>query len=244
VQQDEEITLKSLPLFQGISERSRDDLLQNAIVHGAETGTILFSQSDVPNFQFVVISGSAHLLGKSKKGREVLIDVVRAPELVIPAAVATGAPYLMQARVPEPSRFLLIHATIFRARVAADPALAQIVIGNLSRQFRRMVRQIKTLKLRPLTQRVGCYVLAQSARQGMTNRVQLPYEKSLIASELGITRESFSRALSSLERVGLRVEGQTIVIVDRDELTARCAPDPLIDGQDGEPAGPEANSRG
>lgn len=234
MQQDEEIAPESLPIFHGISEKSRDDLLQNAIVHGAESGTILFSQSDVPNFQLVVMSGSAQLFGRSKEGREALVEVVRAPDLVIPAAVVTGAPYLMQARVAEPSRFLLIHATIFRAKVAEDPALAQIVIGNLAQQFRRMVRQIKTLKLRSLTQRVGCYVLAQSTRQGLTDRVQLPYEKNLIASELGITRESFSRALSSLERVGLRVEGQTIVILDRDRLTAKCMPDPLIDGTDGE----------
>ncbi|WP_366511215.1 helix-turn-helix domain-containing protein [Mesorhizobium sp.] len=61
-----------------------------------------------------------------------------------------------------------------------------------------MVRQIKNLKLRSSTQRVGCYALALSKRQGTPDRVVLPYEKMLIASELGIVRESFSRALSHL----------------------------------------------
>lgn len=127
---------------------------------------------------------------------------------------------------------MLIHAKAFRAAVDRDPVLAHAVIGSLAQQFRRMVRQIKNLKLRSSTQRVGCYVLALSKRQGTLDRASLPYEKTLIASELGITRESFSRALSGLESFGIKVEGQTIAIYDRDQLTIQCSPDPLIDGPD------------
>ena len=138
----------------------------------------------------------------------------------------------MQARVPEPSRFLLIHSAVFRAAVAAEPALANAVIGSLAQQFRRMVRQIKNLKLRSSTQRVGCYVLALAQRQGTPDRAVLPYEKNLIASELGITRESFSRALSTLEKSGIRVKGQTISILDGARLATKCNLDPLIDETD------------
>ena len=224
---------EDLRLFRQISSASRASLLQNALVHSVASGTTLFEQGEVPNFQIVVLSGTAQLFGRSADGREVLIEVVHAPDLILPAAVVTGTPYLMQGRVPEPSRFLLVHATAFRTAVAADPQLAQFVIGSLARQFRQMVRRVKNLKLRSSKERVGCYVLALSERQGTPDRAVLPYEKNLIASELGIARESFSRALSSLEKSGMRVEGQTIAIVDRDRLAAECAPDPLIDGADG-----------
>jgi len=224
-----EVAPEALPLFRALSEAKRTDLLRNAIVHSVAAGTVLFEQGEVPNFQLVVLSGSAQLFARSTEGREVLIEAVRAPDLIIPAAVVTDAPYLMQARVPEPSRFLLIHAAAFRAAVEADPLLAHAVIGSLAHQFRRMVRQIKNLKLRSSTQRVGCYILALSQRQGTPDQAVLPYEKNLIASELGITRESFSRALSSLERSGIKVEGQTIAILDGVRLAAECKPDPLID---------------
>lgn len=225
-----EMTPQELPLLRSLSASRRDELLRHALQHSVAPGTVLFEQGEVPNFQLVVMSGSAQLFGRSTEGREVLIEAVRAPDLVIPAAVISDAPYLMQARVPEPSRFLLIHAATFRDAVAADPLLAQAVIAGLAQQFRRMVRQIKNLKLRSSTQRVGCYILALSARQGTPDRAILPYEKSLIASELGITRESFSRALSSLESSGIKVEGQTIMIIDASRLAAECSPDPLIDG--------------
>jgi CRP/FNR family transcriptional activator FtrB len=229
---DGDVAADALSFFRGLSASCRADLLRNAIVHVVAPGTVLFEQGDVPNFQIIAISGSAQLFGKSTEGREVLIEVVRATNLVIPAAVISGGPYLMQARVLEPSRFLLIHAETFRAAVAADQSLAHVVIGSLAQQFRRMVCQIKNLKLRSSTQRVGCYILALSRRQGTPDRAVFPYEKNLIATELGITRESFSRALSILERSGIRVEGQMIAILDGDLLAAECKLDPLIDGVD------------
>ncbi|WFP79461.1 helix-turn-helix domain-containing protein [Mesorhizobium sp. WSM4906] len=230
----EGVAPEELPLFRGLPASRRSELLRHVMVHSVSPGTVLFEQGDVPNFQLIVLAGSAQLFGRSAEGREVLIEAVRAQDLVIPAAVLTGAPYLMQARVPEPSRFLLIHAAAFRAAVDEDPLLAHAVIGSLAHQFRRMVRQIKNLKLRTATQRVGCYLLALSKRQGTPDRAVLPFEKTLIASELGITRESFSRALSSLGTSGIRVDGQTIEILDASRLAAACRPDPLIDGADAE----------
>lgn len=156
----------------------------------------------MPTFQHVVLAGSVHLLGRSSSGRRVLIEVAEPPGLIISAAVVTGSLYLMRARVPEPSRLFLIHAGVFRCAVLREPLLAQEVIGSLAGQFRRLVRQVKNLKLRTGTERVGCYLLALSNRQGTPHRAILPYEKNLIASELGMTRESFSRALSALQAEG------------------------------------------
>jgi CRP/FNR family transcriptional regulator, transcriptional activator FtrB len=156
-------------------------------------GTLLFEQGDMPSFQHVVLSGSVQLFGRSSIGREVLIEIVEPPDLVIPAAVVTASPYLMRARVPEPARLLLIHAAAFRCAVEREPLLAHAVIASLAGQFRRLVRQIKNLKLRSASERVGCYLLALSQRQGTPDLAVLPYEKNLIASELGMTRESFYR---------------------------------------------------
>ncbi|SCM76423.1 Transcriptional regulator, Crp/Fnr family [uncultured Pleomorphomonas sp.] len=202
------------------------------MLHTVPAGTVLFEQGDTPNFQIVVMSGSVQLFGRSTSGREVLVEVVSPPDLIIPAAVVTGAPYLMRARVPEPSTFLLIQARTFRDLVASDLSLANSLIGSLSTQFRRMVRQIKNLKLRSAVQRIGCYLLTLSERQGTPEKAVLPYEKNLIASELGITRESFSRVLASLEKHGIRIDGQTIWIDDAERLAKECVPDPLIDDRE------------
>lgn len=221
--------LKSLPELGRLPARARERLSQHAVTHSVAAGTVLFEQGTMPTFQHVVLDGSAHLFGRSSEGREVLIEVVRPGDLVIPAAVVTNSPYLMQARVLEPSRFLLIEADAFRTALEAEPALAQAMIASLAGQFRRMVRQIKNLKLRSSTQRVGNYILALSRAQNNAARIVLPFEKHLIASELGMTRESFSRTLSALQNDGIRVQGDTILIADAVRLAEVSGVDPLID---------------
>ena len=232
--------LKTLPLFRALPAANRAELLQNAVLHTVAPGTLLFEQGEMPTFQHVVLAGSVHLLGRSKVGREVLIEVVEPPDLIIPAAVATGSPYLMRARVPEPSRLLLIHAGAFRRAMLREPLLAQEVIGSLAGQFRRLVRQVKNLKLRTGTERAGCYLLALSERQGTPHQAILPYGKTLIASELGMTRESFSRALSALQVEGVDVGDETITIRDTERLAAACGLDPLIDDPEGLLQSPDA----
>jgi CRP/FNR family transcriptional activator FtrB len=230
--------LADLPLLAALSPTSRADLLRQAVVHAVTPGTLLFEQGEIPNFQIIVLTGSVHLLGRSSAGHEVLIEVVEPPDLIIPAAILTKSPYLMRARIPEPSRLLMIQANAFRAAVVREPSLALEVIGDLAGQLRRMVRQIKNLKLRSVKERVGCYLLGLARRQGTPHRVQLPYGKSLIASELGMTRESLSRTLSALQSDGITVEGDTILIDDPVRLAAACCLDPLIDGPEALPQMP------
>jgi CRP/FNR family transcriptional activator FtrB len=225
-----ELPVEQLPLLGRLPAASRDKLLENVVFHTVPSGTTLFEQGEAPNFQHVLVSGRVHLFGRSTDGREVVVQVVTAPDLLLPAAVLSASPYLTQARVLEPTRFLMIQAQAFRSAVLAEPILVEEVIASLSGQFRRMVRQIKNLKLRSSTERVGSYILSLSSQQNTPDRAILPYEKTLIASELGITRESFSRALAALQSHGIAVQGETIRILDRQGLTTACAPDPLIDG--------------
>ena len=60
--------------------------------------------------------------------------------------------------------------------------------------------------------------------------VRLPLEKRLIASQLGMTRETFSRTLAAVGRYGLRIDGDHIVVEDALAAHARFPLDPLIDG--------------
>ncbi|CAM5776602.1 transcriptional regulator [Labrys miyagiensis] len=224
--------IASLPLFAGVSDEGLRNLQAACVVQQAPRGVILFEQGAEPNFQVAVLEGAVHLLGRSGQGQEMVIEIVEAPGLLLPAAVVSGAPYLMRARCIEDVKVLMIKADVFRRLLESEPSLALAVIGSLSDQFRAMVRQIKTLKLRPGPQRVAAYLVSLARRQASDKDVTLPYEKGLIASQLGMTRESFSRILSALQRDVISMDGQEIRILDYSALLELSAPDPLIDGPD------------
>ena len=97
-------------------------------------------------------------------------------------------------------------------------------------QFRRQIKHAKNLQLRSAEERVGSYLL--SLTQGATSGepIKLPLEKRLIASQLGITRETFSRTLAAVARNGIRVDGDLVILEDAAAAHARFPLDLLLDG--------------
>jgi CRP/FNR family transcriptional activator FtrB len=92
------------------------------------------------------------------------------------------------------------------------------------------VRHAKNLKLRSAEERVGCYLVSLLGQQSTDLAIRLPLEKRLIASQLGMTRETFSRALSGMAKFGIVIRGEFMHIADATAARTRFPLDPLIDG--------------
>lgn len=221
--------LASLKPFAGIDAARLSALAGQAMMIRVPRGAVIFDQGEVPTAQVILLEGAVHFLGRIGDGPEMLIQAVLPPDLLLPAAVLEGSPYLLRARAVTECQLLLLPAVSLRSAVATEPSLALGLLSCLARQFRRMTRQVKNLKLRTTTERLACFLLELAERQ-KAEVVTLPYEKGTIAAELGMTRESLSRALASLEADGVGVQGAEVSIHNRTALLQRCRPDRLIDG--------------
>lgn len=208
-----------------------DLLAKQAVLHRMPAGSTLFEQAETPAFALLLASGTIELLAV-RGTDEKLVELVRAPDLVLPAAVLNKQPYLLRARVLDDARLVMIQAEAFRAAVASDPNLCLAVLACLAAQFRRQIKHAKNLQLRSAEERVGCYLLKLLEDAPPITSVKLPREKRLIASRLGMTRETFSRTLAIIAKHGLRVVGDVVCLEDIAAARARFQLDPLIDGHE------------
>jgi CRP/FNR family transcriptional activator FtrB len=215
-------------------------LARQAVLHRMPAGSTLFEQSEAPNFAHLLVAGTVELVGVAGSV-EALIETAHPVDLLLPAAVLNRQPFLARASVLEEAQLVLIHADTFRDAVASDHALCLAVLACQAAQFRRQMKLAKNLKLRPAEDRVGCYLLRLVQDSPAGTPVQLPLEKRRIAGQLGMTRETFSRALAAMSRHGLRVHGDTVTVTDPAALHARFRLDPLIDAPEPvEPIAPRA----
>ncbi len=220
--------LRDSRLFPGLDEAACRRLAAPAMTMLVARRTRIFEQGEMPGAQVIVSGGRVHLTASAGGRAEMLVETVRAPDLLLPAAVLEDSPYLLRAVAATECRLVLVPAVMFRAVAAAEPAVAQAVIACLARQFRRMTRQVKMLKLRTTTQRLAAWLLALRPADG-GGTIELPYDKGMIAAELGMTRESLSRAFAALSGEVLTVEGARVRVRDWAGLEAVCPRDPLID---------------
>jgi CRP/FNR family transcriptional activator FtrB len=221
--------LRSVVWLRHVPASTLHTLAAQAVLHRVPAGSQLFEQAETPVFAQFLLAGSIELLGVRDR-IETLVELLRPVDLIIPAAVLGDQPYLMRARVYEDAHLLLVPAEAFRAAVASDHALCRAVLGCLTAQFRRQVRLQKNLKLRSTEERVGCYLVSLLGSSDTDVIVRLPVEKRLIASQLGMTRETFSRALSGMARFGMLVRGDTVRVANAAAARDRFPLDPLIDG--------------
>ncbi len=224
--------IHAIPWLRQVPAATLSHLASQSVLHRVPAGAVLFDHAEQAAFAQILLSGSIELLGVRGE-QETLIELLQPIDMVIPAAVLSRRAYLMRARVHEEAQLLLINAETFRQAVTAEPALCRAVLGVLAAQFRRQVRQNKNVRLRNADERVGCYIvtLLPEAADGSTE-IRLPLAKALIASQLGMTRETFSRTLAGLKRHGMEVRGETLRIASAAALRAVFPLEPLIDGSE------------
>jgi len=220
--------LAATPWLAAVPPDTLDRLAEQAVLHRMPAGSVAFEQAEAPAFALFLIDGSVQLLGVRGK-HETLVELVRPVDLLLPAAVLNRQPYLLRAHVLDEARLLMVHADTFREAVATDHQFCLAVLGCQAAQFRRQVKQAKNIRLRSAEERIGCYLLRVATDIPSGNTARLPMEKRLIASALGMTRETFSRTLSTVAQYGLRVDGDLLTFGDPAAARARYGLDPLID---------------
>jgi CRP/FNR family transcriptional activator FtrB len=228
-QQSVRKAFREVSWLRGVPSAVLDALAAEAMLHRVPAGSLLFDQAETPVFAQFLLAGSIELLGVRDQA-ETLVELLRPLYLVIPAAIISGQPYLMRARVYEEAHLLLVRAETFQEILVSDHAFCRAVLACLSAQFRRQVRLAKNLKLHSAEERVGSYLVYLLGKSGPEAAVRLPIEKRLIASQLGMTRETFSRALSGMARFGIVVRGEMVHVEDATAARTRFPLDPLIDG--------------
>ena len=221
--------LQSVPWLAAVPTATLGGLAAQAALHMAPAGVQLFEQAEVPGVAQFLLAGVVELLAV-RGDEETLVELVRPFDLMLPAAVLSRQPYLVRALVQSEARLLLIPAEAFRRAVAADHALCLAVLACQAAQFRRQLKLAKAVRLRSAEERIGAYLLALCEVNEGQSEIRLTLEKRLIASQLGMTRETFSRAQPGMARHGLQVTGEVLQVVDLAAARAAFPFDPLIDG--------------
>lgn len=217
------------PWLKAVPKATIDRLVDQSILHRMPPGSILFEQAETPAFALLLVRGSVELLG-ARGSEETLVELVRAADFLLPAAVLNHQPYLLRARVRGEAQLVMVQADAFRQAVVSDHTLCLAVLACQAAQFRRQIKHAKNLQLRSAEERVGCYLLGLAEGVPPGEPIKLPIEKRLIASQLGMTRETFSRILAVVSRYGIRMEGDQVKFDNIAMAQARFQLDPLFDG--------------
>jgi CRP-like cAMP-binding protein len=138
-------------------------------------------------------------------------------------AVLLNLSYPVSAQIAENATILSLPAPVFRERIKQDSDLATNFLTSMSYRSQGLINKLALSRLKTVDERVGWFLLKLALEQGHKSRyIELPYEKSLIASYLDMKRETFSRALKRFKQKGFKIENNRVILPAVTSLCEYC----------------------
>lgn len=215
-------TLRTIPIFDRLSEEALSSVASRTVVKRYPKDRILFRQGEEARGLFVVVSGGVKIYQSGPDGREQTLYVEKPGHSLAEIPLFDGSPYPASARAAEESRILFLPRDAFEWLYRNNPDIADATIRELGRRLRRLVRLVDRLALKSVPARVAATLLELATSGGCARdggELVLKRTQEELASELGTTRESVSRALSTLRRERIiQMTDQTVRILDFEAL--------------------------
>ncbi len=211
--------LRSIPLFQGLSESQLGQIRDIARDKLYDKGKEIFAEGEEGDGFYVVASGQVKIYKLSLEGKEQILHIYGPGNSFGEVAVFSGKRFPANASTLLKSHLLFFPRTAFVSLISGNPSLCLNLLADLSMRLRQFTVQIENLTLKEVPGRLASYLLYLSDEEEQGDRLSLGISKGQLASLLGTIPETLSRILSRMSSADLiEVKGKEITIRDRDGL--------------------------
>lgn len=217
--------LRQVPLFRDLNDELIEHFCAQASSRQVKKGTITCTPDDIAHHLYIVQSGWIKLFRDTQDGQEAVLDIVSTFGIFGENSLFGNQTYGWYAEAVEDTDLLSIPVTVLKEAIKTEQSFAINMIVAMSEYRRRQDGEIERFMLQNAPQRVGCFLLKLVPKTAWSNQepcppITLPYSKSLVATRLGMTPETFSRALNALKKnTKMSVKQSTVHIEDVKSLT-------------------------
>jgi CRP-like cAMP-binding protein len=212
--------ISDVELFKDINSKTTAIFEASKIIKNYKKGEILFLQEEDAKYFYIIKSGWVKLFRETLDGEEAVIDVITSGHIFGNHAVFDDFKYSYSAEIIEDANIIQLSSQTLFDCIESDQKLALNLIKLISGKQKKNRKEIEHLTIQTAPQRIGCFLLRLCKDTSQKNlTLNLPYDKSLIASRLGMKPETFSRALSKLRQaVNISISGSRVLVADVDGL--------------------------
>lgn len=213
--------LRSLTLFSTFSEQELLPFINAAQTRNYPKGTMLYLESERATAFYIICSGWIKLSRMTEDGEEVVLTVHTRGSITGESALFENGRYASSAQVVEAAQVMSIPIKLLKEGLKTNNKLALNMLASMVQYQREHELHLEQYLLYSAPQRIGCFLLGLcpvlDQKDGLV--LSLPYDKSLIASTLGMKAATFSRALNILrQETGIQIKGTQVKIASMKRL--------------------------
>lgn len=212
--------------FSGMPSEQLEFLLAESTYLEIGRGETLYTHGGNHQKMFCLLSGRIKIGLTASSGNERVVDIILPGQTFGESAFFWKHEVPVYAEAMTPSLLLVLDSeTVFQSmRKWPEITLAFLELAHT--RIQNLLEGMYACCLRNAEQRVNDYLM-QNAEALRTDQMQavvnLPANKSVVASSLNLSPETFSRQLHQLEKSGaVRVDRHSVHIFDLRDIRKRC----------------------
>lgn len=182
----------------------------------ATRGQVLCKRGQPLEGFHLLLRGRVKLSLLSSEGDERVLDIVLPGRTFGESAAFLGRPCALHAEALMDSRLIFVDLKRVRSAIERWPEVAHLMLGLVAERSQHLISDLEACCLHSAAQRVAAMLLRDAqcdADEPDRANLELPAAKTVVASSLNLSAETFSRELHGLARRGLiEVERRSISI--------------------------------
>ncbi|ABD86578.1 Crp/Fnr family transcriptional regulator [Rhodopseudomonas palustris] len=203
-----------IAVFRGLKAETVAHMIAPATAIIVRAREPIVPQDEPATAFFIVIDGWVKLFRSNVAGDESVIEIMTKGGSFAEAAALTGSRYLATAEAVTEARVARIPADHLVRCIRHNPDISVPMIASICQQMHYLVQRVEQLKAQSGVQRLAEFLASLALTEQGACRLVLPYDKTLIAGELGLTPESLSRAFAKLRSIGVTVVASQVAVRD------------------------------
>ena len=219
--------LRTAPLFAALDDDAANALRSSMVDQRLTKGDILFSEGEPGEKLYLIESGKIKLSHTASDGRESIIAVLGAGEMLGELSLFDPGPRTATAIAVTNTKVVSLSHEALLPWLVGRPDLAVSLLAALARRLRRTNEALADLVFSDVPGRVAKALLELGAKFGEESPDGLVVHHELTQEELaqlvGASRETVNKALADFSQRGwVRIEQRSVTLLDVDRLDRRA----------------------
>ena len=223
-----------IPFFRILSEEDRRRLAAYAEIRTLPHGHHLWQDGQPTNEFVFVVRGRMKLVQSHEKGKQTILEIGEAGDLLCASAVCTYSPYCCSSMCMEDgTEVLVVPRRDILELVERNQDVAKAFVREIACRGMAMCQRVEELASGRVEQRIAILLLKLADRAGVAHnaqqvRIPIPLSRQDIADLCATTVETSIRVMSRFRRLGI-VDGAArgLLVKDRAALQSIARGDPV-----------------